>query len=56
LLTQPDKTCFTTHIGSAVERVRFEIAMEAAVNIAQALRGEKPKGAVNSPDASVPGG
>jgi phosphonate dehydrogenase len=56
LLTQPDKTCFTTHIGSAVERVRFEIAMEAAVNIAQALRGEKPKGAVNSPEASVPGG
>jgi phosphonate dehydrogenase len=41
----------TTHIGSAVERVRFEIAMEAAVNIVQALHGERPQGAVNSPEA-----
>jgi phosphonate dehydrogenase len=49
LLAQADRTCLTTHIGSAVERVRFEIAMEAAANIVQALRGEKPKGAVNAP-------
>jgi phosphonate dehydrogenase len=52
LLAQTDRTCLTTHIGSAVERVRFEIAMEAAANIVQALRGEKPTGAVNSPDGS----
>ncbi|MES9971780.1 MAG: phosphonate dehydrogenase [Candidatus Thiodiazotropha sp.] len=47
LLNQTDKTVFTTHIGSAVEKVRFEIAMEAAVNITQALTGEIPQGAVN---------
>jgi phosphonate dehydrogenase len=51
LLRQTDRTCLTTHIGSAVERVRFEIAMEAAVNIVQALHGERPQGAVNSPEA-----
>jgi len=54
LLAQTDRTCLTTHIGSAVEQVRFEIAMEAAVNIIQALRGERPQGAVNSPGASFP--
>ena len=56
LLKQTERTCLTTHIGAAVERVRFEIAMEAAVNIVQALRGEKPQGAVNSPAAFLPEG
>jgi phosphonate dehydrogenase len=47
LVTQTDKTVFTTHIGSAVEKVRFQIAMEAAINITQALTGQTPQGAVN---------
>ena len=51
LLAQTGRTCLTSHIGSAVERVRLEIAMEAAINIVQALRGQKPQGAVNSPEA-----
>jgi lactate dehydrogenase-like 2-hydroxyacid dehydrogenase len=33
----------TTHIGSAVEKVRFEIAMEAAINITQGLTGKIPQ-------------
>lgn len=51
LLAQTDRTCLTTHIGSAVERVRLEIAMEAAINIVQVLQGQEPQGAVNSPEA-----
>lgn len=42
------RTILTTHIGSAVEAVRLEIAMEAARNIQQVLRGEAPAGAVNN--------
>jgi phosphonate dehydrogenase len=44
-----DKTFLTPHIGSAVGDVRRAIAMEAAVNILQALRGEHPAGAINLP-------
>lgn len=49
-LLDPDlRTMFTPHLGSAVERVRLQIAMEAAENIVEALHGNRPHGAVNSP-------
>lgn len=47
LLGRQDKTFFTPHIGSAVDEVRKNIAMDAAVNIAEALQGKKPHGALN---------
>jgi phosphonate dehydrogenase len=48
LLDAKDKTFFTPHLGSAIHTVRRDIALEAAENILQALRGEVPKGAVNA--------
>lgn len=48
LLAHPN-TLFTAHIGSAVTRVRLAIEQRAADNILQALRGERPRDAVNSP-------
>ena len=48
-LLKSDRTVLTPHIGSAVNQVRFEIAMEAARNIKQVLEGESPKGAINQP-------
>ena len=49
LLSDRAHTFFTPHLGSAVEEVRLEIAMEAAVNLVQALQGNVPQGAVNQP-------
>jgi phosphonate dehydrogenase len=46
LLENIDQTLLTPHLGSAVDETRREIALEAATNIIQALRGEKPRGAV----------
>lgn len=47
LLGRHDTTFFTPHIGSAVDQVRLDIAMEAAENIVEALQGQKPHGALN---------
>jgi phosphonate dehydrogenase len=47
LLANTGRTLFTPHLGSAVDEVRREIALEAAGSILQALRGEKPRGAIN---------
>jgi phosphonate dehydrogenase len=47
LLAHP-RTLFTPHLGSAVARVREEIAMAAALNIADALAGRRPRDAVNT--------
>jgi phosphonate dehydrogenase len=47
LLADRARTLFTPHIGSAVDEVRQAIAMEAALNIAEALEGRRPRGAVN---------
>lgn len=52
LLAQKDKTFFTPHLGSAVDKVRKEIAMEAARNIVQGLKGEIPRDAVNRIEAA----
>jgi len=49
LLDDAEHTFFTPHLGSAVDDVRREIALEAARYILQALNGERPEGAINSP-------
>jgi phosphonate dehydrogenase len=49
LLDNGKQTFFTPHLGSAVDNVRREIAMEAALNILQALNGKMPQGAINQP-------
>ena len=49
LLRLTDRTLFTPHLGSAVVSTRSEIERTAANNILQALRGERPSGAINNP-------
>jgi phosphonate dehydrogenase len=48
LLLHPH-TLFTPHLGSAVDRVRREIALQAADDIAAALSGRAPRHAINQP-------
>jgi phosphonate dehydrogenase len=48
LLEHP-RTLFTPHLGSAIEKVRLEIELEAARNAMQELEDEVPEGAVNCP-------
>lgn len=50
LLAQVDRTLFTPHLGSAVVEVRKAIEAEAAASILEALRGERPSGAINDID------
>lgn len=52
LLSDRARTLFTPHIGSAVDEVRQQIAMEAAHNIVDALEGRRPRGAVNNIEAA----
>jgi phosphonate dehydrogenase len=47
LLAQPDRTLFTPHLGTAVDKARLDIEMSAAANILQALSGERPADAIN---------
>ncbi|AEG94134.1 phosphonate dehydrogenase [Ramlibacter tataouinensis] len=47
LIAMADKTVLTTHIGSAVTEVRRKIERDAALNVLEALRGERPHGAIN---------
>jgi phosphonate dehydrogenase len=49
LLALPDRTLFTTHIGSAVREVRQAIERDAAENLLEALAGGRPHGAINQP-------
>jgi phosphonate dehydrogenase len=49
LLEERDKTFFTPHLGSAVDRIRVAISLRAAHAILQYLRGERPDGAINEP-------
>src|SRR6185312_2437237 len=51
LLENTGQTLFTPHLGSAVARVRLEIELAVARNILQALRGERPTDAINTPTA-----
>ena len=48
LLSHP-LTLFTPHLGSAVDRVRREIALQAAEDIVDALSGRAPRRAINEP-------
>jgi phosphonate dehydrogenase len=47
LIKLSDRTVFTPHLGTAVPEFRMEIMKMQALNVLQALQGEKPKGAVN---------
>lgn len=47
LLAQPDRTLFTPHLGSAVDRARRDITLAAAENLLSGLAGRRPPGAVN---------
>jgi phosphonate dehydrogenase len=49
LLRLADRTLLTPHLGSAVASARLQIELAAANNILQALRGERPSGAINNP-------
>jgi phosphonate dehydrogenase len=49
LLSLPERTVFTPHLGSAVSTNRLQIEMEAARNIVEALDGLPPRGAINRP-------
>ncbi|HYG77922.1 MAG TPA: hypothetical protein VEK08_23150 [Planctomycetota bacterium] len=46
LLKSP-KTLLLPHLGSAVEKVRFDIAMSAARSIAAVLSGKRPDTLIN---------
>jgi phosphonate dehydrogenase len=48
LLDAGDRTTLTPHIGSAVAKVRHEIAMEAAHNIIDFLEGRPPRGVLTA--------
>jgi len=48
LIRLSDRTVFTPHLGTAVPETRAEIMRLGALNVLQALRGERPEGAVNS--------
>ncbi len=47
LLTDINHTFFTPHLGSAINDVRRDIALEAAKNIIQGLTEKMPQGAIN---------
>jgi len=49
LLAERERTLLTPHLGSAVDSVRRQIAMEAAHNVQQAVKGQRPRGAINEP-------
>lgn len=46
LISDKHRTLLTSHIGSAVDSVRLEIALQAAQNIIQFLSGERPNNAI----------
>ena len=49
LLDARERTLFTPHLGTAVYADRVELALVQATCVLQALRGERPGGAVNAP-------
>lgn len=49
LLRHP-RTLFTPHLGSAVDRVRLEMSLQAARQVRQVLEGQRPDHAVNTPE------
>lgn len=49
-LIESEKTVLTPHLGSAVDHIRRDIAMDAARSVVQCLQGLRPDGAVNEPN------
>ncbi|MDM9379663.1 phosphonate dehydrogenase [Chlorogloeopsis sp. ULAP01] len=49
LLENINQSFLTPHLGSAVDDLRRNIALEAAENILQVLQGKSPQGAINYP-------
>ena len=49
LLAEQERTLLTPHLGSAVDAIRKQIAMEAAQNVVQVAKGLRPQGAINEP-------
>jgi phosphonate dehydrogenase len=49
-LMDSEKTVLTPHIGSAVDTIRRDIAMDAARNVVQCLESKTPESAINKPD------
>lgn len=47
LVNHADTTLLTPHISTSVKDTRFEIAKYQAINVIQALKGQRPAGAVN---------
>ena len=47
LLADRARTLFTPHLGSAVDAVRRDIALEAAHNVLDVFAGRRPRGAMN---------
>ncbi len=47
LIDQPERTVLSPHIGTAIKETRIESAKYQALNVLQALRGERPAGALN---------
>lgn len=54
LLSHPERTLLTPHLGSAVAAVRRDIELCAAQNILTALRNETPMHAINQPHQRKP--
>lgn len=52
LLAPGARAVLTPHLGSAVDRIRLEIAMAAARSIMEFLDGRRPEGALNRPASS----
>lgn len=50
-LFEHHRSIFTPHLGSAVAGVRRAIENHAAQSILQALDGERPRGAINTPES-----
>jgi phosphonate dehydrogenase len=49
LLAMPERTFFTPHLGSAVDCIRRDIAMQAAQDVVEVLHGRVPPHAINDP-------
>jgi phosphonate dehydrogenase len=47
LLQAQDRTVLTPHLGSAVDSIRLQIEMQAAVNIVDFLQGRPPRDRIN---------
>jgi phosphonate dehydrogenase len=54
-LARHSRTLFTPHLGSAVDDIRRQMSLQAARQVRQALGGQRPDHAVNTPRRWSPG-